>query len=495
MPFLLFAVITTLWAVDHIEDDLEDRVQEGVMAEYGVQLTDDQVDFDGRDGEIVDMVLPAGVSTDAVESFLERTYDRGADREGDISNMTVSGVEAQRPVGNHDVEVRADGTSIMLMGDVLSQAEADQLVAAAADAVGDDNVTDDLNVLDVDPASAGADDRIDGLAGAVALMSDDNIVSANAQLTDSRFDVNAIARNEAAKADLEAAIAGTGTELGGAITIDIPPTTTRATTTTTVAAASVDMQVRTDGTSITLDGEITEEAQRDALVAAAAAEVGADNVVDNLTVVGPAAPGGGDAARIDAMASLFAGFGGLTEGSGTVDGDSVDFDGTAADPAAQAEFDALVGALDADVVGSIGVDVAEAPAPTVDDEAAQLQAEFDALADEVRANVIFDPSSDVITPTAAATLDKVVDAMNRFPQPVLLVEGHTDDDGDAAANLDLSERRAQAVVAYLVGEGVDASRVRGEGFGETEPVVANDTPENKQRNRRVELNALAGFDS
>ena len=77
----------------------------------------------------------------------------------------------------------------------------------------------------------------------------------------------------------------------------------------------------------------------------------------------------------------------------------------------------------------------------------------------------------------------------------MVQEESTDADGDPAANLDLSERRAQSVVAYLVAQGIDANRLRGQGFGETEPVAPNDTAENKQRNRRVELSALVAFDS
>ena len=358
-------------------------------------------------------------------------------------------------------------------------------------------------MLDADPASAGADARIDGLADAVALLTGDNVVSANARLTDDRLDMNAIATTESAQADLQAAIAGAGVDVGGAITLDTPATTTTPETTTpettappttTVAPATVDVRVQTDGDTITLDGDVTTDEQRDSLVAAAGAEVGVDNVVDNLTVVGPPNPDGDDAARVDAMASLFAGFDGLIDGEGTIDGDSIDFTGTAADEATGAELDGLIAAIDPNLVGTIDIGVDTPPAPTADEEAAQLQAEFDALAAEVRENVVFDPSSDTITPTAAATLDQVVEAMNRYPQPVLVVEGHTDSDGDAAANLDLSERRAQAVVAYLVGQGVAAERIRGEGFGETEPIAANDTPDNKRRNRRVELIALAAFD-
>ena len=68
--------------------------------------------------------------------------------------------------------------------------------------------------------------------------------------------------------------------------------------------------------------------------------------------------------------------------------------------------------------------------------------------------------------------------------------GHTDSDGDDSYNKDLSQRRAQSVVDYLVGHGVDAANLIAQGFGEEQPVAGNDTAEGKAQNRRVELNRL-----
>ncbi|MBI3237904.1 MAG: OmpA family protein, partial [Flavobacteriia bacterium] len=62
-----------------------------------------------------------------------------------------------------------------------------------------------------------------------------------------------------------------------------------------------------------------------------------------------------------------------------------------------------------------------------------------------------------------------------------------DSDGDDAKNLDLSERRAQGVKNYLVSLGIDESRLEAKGLGETQPKVANDTAENKAKNRRTDF--------
>jgi OOP family OmpA-OmpF porin len=69
----------------------------------------------------------------------------------------------------------------------------------------------------------------------------------------------------------------------------------------------------------------------------------------------------------------------------------------------------------------------------------------------------------------------------------LRVEGHTDSDGDAAANQALSERRAQAVVAWLVSHGIETGRLNPVGCGARDPVLPNTTAENKARNRRTEF--------
>ena len=69
----------------------------------------------------------------------------------------------------------------------------------------------------------------------------------------------------------------------------------------------------------------------------------------------------------------------------------------------------------------------------------------------------------------------------------LRVEGHTDNQGNAATNQALSEKRAQAVVDYLVRAGLPASRFTAVGYGSARPVATNDTDEGKAQNRRIEF--------
>ncbi|SUD91719.1 OmpA family protein [Psychrobacter phenylpyruvicus] len=86
-----------------------------------------------------------------------------------------------------------------------------------------------------------------------------------------------------------------------------------------------------------------------------------------------------------------------------------------------------------------------------------------------------------------AVLDRAVEVMKNVPEMELMILGHTDSDGDDAYNKELSQRRAEAVKAYLVSKGADASKLMTKGMGETDPIATNETENGKFRNRRIEF--------
>lgn len=98
----------------------------------------------------------------------------------------------------------------------------------------------------------------------------------------------------------------------------------------------------------------------------------------------------------------------------------------------------------------------------------------------------FDVSSATIRAESFSTLDNAANVLKDLGVPVE-VQGHTDSDGGEAGNLDLSQRRAESVVAYLVGAGVDPDQLIGVGYGETNLKVEELTAEDKQTNRRIEF--------
>ena len=105
---------------------------------------------------------------------------------------------------------------------------------------------------------------------------------------------------------------------------------------------------------------------------------------------------------------------------------------------------------------------------------------------DLAGDVLFDFNKTDVRPEANSLLDKVRQAADRFPLARIRLVGHTDNVGDDAYNLDLSNRRAKAVADALAARDTSLGpRIEVQGKGEAEPAVPNDTPENRQKNRRV----------
>jgi OOP family OmpA-OmpF porin len=101
--------------------------------------------------------------------------------------------------------------------------------------------------------------------------------------------------------------------------------------------------------------------------------------------------------------------------------------------------------------------------------------------------VKFEFDSDRLTAPAKLILNDVAGTLSSYPQIHLDVEGHTDSLGTDAYNLGLSERRANSVIRYLDGQGVQTDRLKAVGYGESMPIDTNDTEEGRDNNRRVEF--------
>jgi outer membrane protein OmpA-like peptidoglycan-associated protein len=115
---------------------------------------------------------------------------------------------------------------------------------------------------------------------------------------------------------------------------------------------------------------------------------------------------------------------------------------------------------------------------------------YDALERDGRVamqGILFDTGSDRIRPESGPTLKEITAMLEQHGDLRIGIEGHTDAVGDDGGNQALSDKRAAAVKAYLVAQGIDESRLEARGYGETRPAATNDTPEGRQQNRRVEL--------
>jgi outer membrane protein OmpA-like peptidoglycan-associated protein len=102
-------------------------------------------------------------------------------------------------------------------------------------------------------------------------------------------------------------------------------------------------------------------------------------------------------------------------------------------------------------------------------------------------DTLFQTGSAELASPVREKLSKIAGIVSTHPGLKLDVEGHTDSVGTDEHNQGLSEKRARAVRSYLVKEGVDSNSVTSKGFGESAPIASNDTPEGRQKNRRVEM--------
>lgn len=101
--------------------------------------------------------------------------------------------------------------------------------------------------------------------------------------------------------------------------------------------------------------------------------------------------------------------------------------------------------------------------------------------------ILFDVDKASLQPESMGSINKIYNLMKKQPDLKFEIDGHTDNTGEAAHNLTLSQQRAEAVKAQLVKMGIDNARLTTKGFGDTKPLSDNSTPEGKANNRRVEF--------
>jgi outer membrane protein OmpA-like peptidoglycan-associated protein len=105
-------------------------------------------------------------------------------------------------------------------------------------------------------------------------------------------------------------------------------------------------------------------------------------------------------------------------------------------------------------------------------------------------NIFFDVNKYNLQPESFVELDNLVELLKENPALSISINGHTDNTGNPADNMKLSNNRANEVVRYLVSKGIAASRLTAKGWGETQPIAPNNTEEGRARNRRTEMKVL-----
>jgi outer membrane protein OmpA-like peptidoglycan-associated protein len=106
-------------------------------------------------------------------------------------------------------------------------------------------------------------------------------------------------------------------------------------------------------------------------------------------------------------------------------------------------------------------------------------------------NIYFQTNKAILAPASYPQLNQVIDFLSSNSSVKLEISGHTDNVGNAKTNLKLSADRAKAVVNYMVKNGIDKTRLTAMGYGFSQPVAPNNTPEGREQNRRVEFKILS----
>ena len=127
------------------------------------------------------------------------------------------------------------------------------------------------------------------------------------------------------------------------------------------------------------------------------------------------------------------------------------------------------------------------PGPASNFGCPELKKEVRNLFKKAMNGIQFETGKDIIKKVSYPILDQIVAVMELNEEYNLTISGHTDNVGDDAMNLDLSERRAASVRKYLINKGIDEKRLTSLGFGETKPIADNKTAKGRALNRRVEF--------
>jgi OOP family OmpA-OmpF porin len=230
--------------------------------------------------------------------------------------------------------------------------------------------------------------------------------------------------------------------------------------------------------TVTLTGYVPSNEVHAAIATAAARKFFNEKVVDNLkaSIGAPASFGGSVVAALGALSRL---------STGTL---------VVSDREVKLSGDALYEGAAADIRAGLGKDFPKnwqyKPEITVKPAAGPVDGTVcQQLFTEIlgKGRIRFEPKRANIDPDSAALLDHLIETALRCPNTKIEVAGHTDADGEGGFNQALSEKRAQAVIDYLVKAGLPADRFTAVGYGSTQPVAGNDTDEGKAQNRRIEF--------
>ncbi len=352
-----------------------------------------------------------------------------------------------------------DVVRVTLAGSAPLPATKSKLVEAAHAALGNVEVADQMNL------ARGAPPRFDAAA---ALL-----IEQIGKLKDGKISIS----------DDKVSLSGMSRELGGreaiaAALLNLPQGFSVASN--DIKAPPFVFQAYKDpvAVTLTLTGNVPDDKTHSSLVASAGRKFFNEKVVDHLKV-SMGAPANFAAAVAPALGALSR----LSTGTLVVSDREVKLSGDAFYDAAAVQIRAGLG-KDFPPGWQFKPEISVKPAAAPVDATVCQQLFSDLLS---KGTIRFSSAQSAIDPDSAGLLDRLIETAMRCPTANIEIAGHTDSDGEDGFNQALSEKRAQAVMDYLVKAGLPADRFTAVGYGSTQPIASNETDEGKAHNRRIEF--------
>ena len=253
------------------------------------------------------------------------------------------------------------------------------------------------------------------------------------------------------------------------------------------------LSILRNGKGFTLSGELPDLETKNGLLDSLKLAFGPDiDLTDNLNI-----KAGVNAPDFAALGSIFGAAVDIPDFNFDLNGDTVTLKGTAPSEEVKAEVEAAVKAAWPNMKVINEITVVAAPSAT-GSGAGRPRRHLRRLVARARrcrptsprllkTPINFQTDGFSLTPASQQQLTQIADKLKACPDPKVSVVGHTDNSGNDAINIPLSDNRAKAVADYLVSQGVVGDRVTSKGVGSAEPIAPNDTPAGKAQNRRVDI--------